>query len=628
MRKTPSGFTLVEVLIAVAIIGLLTTIGFVSFTSIQSNTRDSQRSSQMTVLAEALEKYYDNNGEYPSCAAMAQDPNTISTTTLPGIDPTVLTDPTATDGTNSILHSTPCADLTSGTGNFAYVGDGSTDCLTGADCLQFTLKYTEESTGDPKQINSRRVVSLAGSPIAPDAPTVSISIIGNTITPAINRVTCSVGTVEYGISKRINGTWSSWTTWNTAATTEVATATTASEGFEYVYKAKAWCYGGISSHSNESVGAESTPLVAPITTAPTPNPVAVTYSTTDYSTTNYSWDVVTCPSGTVARYQYRYTISPTGYDSGWATTAGTSFSPTTSTFGYRYTVAVRAQCYNNYSIGDWDNAGSTYYDRPVPNVQVLVVAGGGNGGSSTSDESGGGGGGGGVVWHPAKTVANQSYSIVVGGGGASNSASGQNSTFQDITALGGGGGGPTNENGYNGGSGGGGAGAQDGSTNDRGYATQGNSGGGTGYGYNGGRGQWRNNGKSGGGGGGAGMIGGDAYDAGGNGKMTGGNGFYSALSGSWAYYAGGGGGASCCYWGSGGAGGGGNGAQNGHGAAGAANTGGGGGGGGGSGGGNGGSGLVIIRYATSALGATGGTATTVGADTVRTFYSSGTFQIY
>jgi hypothetical protein len=60
--------------------------------------------------------------------------------------------------------------------------------------------------------------------------------------------------------------------------------------------------------------------------------------------------------------------------------------------------------------------------------------------------------------------------------------------------------------------------------------------------------------------------------------------------------------------------------------AGSTNTGGGGGGNrsGGAGGANGGSGIVIIRYSGS-QGATGGTVTTSGANTIHTFTGDGTF---
>jgi len=619
MRKTTSGFTIVEVLVVVAIIGVLTTVGFVSYGSIEAGARDSQRSSQLTVMSEALEKYYDQNGEYPGCSAMAASPETIASTTLKGIDSAVFTVPDVAAGTNSILPS--CADLTGSDDNFAYIGDGSTACTTGSACLQYVLKYREESTGDTKSIVSRRTVFNGGLAAVPTAPVVTVTSGGSGVLATITPVTCATGTAQYGINSRTNdGTWSGYTTWST----DLTATRTAAEGTKYGYRAQARCFVSNFSYSTNTTGDEGT-YITPLTTTPAAPTVAA--ATTNYLTTTYSWNTVSCASGATPRYQYDFTTSY-GFDFGWVATVGNSVSFTTSTFNYTYTVQTKAQCFNDYSSSPWGAVGSASYYRPVPTVQVLVVGGGGAGGSSSSDDSGGGAGGGGVLAHSAIVVYNQSYPITIGNGGTSSGANGQNSTFQDMIAYGGGGGGMTNEGGNNGGCGGGGAGAQDGSENNYGNSTQISYMGATPYGYRGGLGQWRNDGKSGGGGGGAGMIGGSGYSGGGNGKMAGGNGIQSSISGTSTYYAGGGGGGSCCYSGSGGAGGGGNGAQGGHGYAATANTGGGGGGGSAAGGGNGGSGIVIIRYPTASLGATGGSAVPTGSDTVMTFRSSGTFQVY
>jgi hypothetical protein len=59
-----------------------------------------------------------------------------------------------------------------------------------------------------------------------------------------------------------------------------------------------------------------------------------------------------------------------------------------------------------------------------------------------------------------------------------------------------------------------------------------------------------------------------------------------------------------------------------------ANTGAGAGGGAGGTGYVGGSGIVIIRYTTGSIMASGGTITTSGSDTIHTFTGSGTFTIY
>ena len=629
MRKTTSGFTIVELLVVIAIIGILTAVGLFSFSAIQSDARNSQRSSKVTAIAEALEQYYDRNGEYPSCTAMTA--GNITTVTLPELDSSNLTAPTAVSGTNSIQLG--CGEVPTGTDGFAYVGDGSLNCLTGTACLRYSLEYREEGSNSIKPLTSRHTVSSAGSVAVPSTPAMTITFSGDnhviaTISPA---VTCASGTPYYRIQRAENDVWIGEYSAPSTTVMTLPSPPIAAYGFKYSYRSQARCWTSNYSYS-AWITSPTVYRVRHIDTIPaTPT---VTASTTNWYNTTYSWNATTnCPTGTSARYQYNFTSS-SGFDFGWIETTGTSAVFSTPTFGYTYTTKVKAQCYNSYTEADddnWSSIGSFTYTRSFPSIQVLVVAGGGAGGSSTSDDSGGGGGGGAVLYHAAKPTASQSYSVTIGNGGASNSAQGGNSSFNnEITAYGGGGGGPTNEGGYNGGSGGGGAGAEDGSTNSRGLAT--NNGlptsGATFYGNYGGLGQWRNDGKAGGGGGGGGMIGGSGYDGGGNGKMTGGNGWLSSISGTNTYYAGGGGGGSCCYWGAGGAGGGGNGAEDGRGSNAVANTGGGGGGGSGSGGGYGGSGIVIIRYANSAMGATGGTITSSGSDTIHTFTSNGTFTVY
>lgn len=168
MRKITSGFTIVELLVVIAVIGILSAISLVSFSRYQAGSRDTQRSSRVAIIAEALEKYYDENGEYPSCAAMTAAAGTLTTTTLPGLQLEVLRTPQAEDNqTNSIDQ---CTDLTLGmsTDSYAYVGDGSSLCDTSS-CLQYTLQYREEGTGTIKTITSRRTTNILTSGNITDA---------------------------------------------------------------------------------------------------------------------------------------------------------------------------------------------------------------------------------------------------------------------------------------------------------------------------------------------------------------------------------------------------------------------------------------------------------------------------
>lgn len=60
------GFTLIEVLIAVAIIAVISSVGFISFGKATSLARDHKRKADLKEIAVALELYYAKNGHYPS----------------------------------------------------------------------------------------------------------------------------------------------------------------------------------------------------------------------------------------------------------------------------------------------------------------------------------------------------------------------------------------------------------------------------------------------------------------------------------------------------------------------------------------------------------------------------------
>lgn len=63
--NTVRGFTLMELLIAIAIIGVLAVIGVSSSSSYLSSARDSRRKTDLENIRTALESYRSNNSSYP-----------------------------------------------------------------------------------------------------------------------------------------------------------------------------------------------------------------------------------------------------------------------------------------------------------------------------------------------------------------------------------------------------------------------------------------------------------------------------------------------------------------------------------------------------------------------------------
>lgn len=219
-------------------------------------------------------------------------------------------------------------------------------------------------------------------------------------------------------------------------------------------------------------------------------------------------------------------------------------------------------------LGTPSGAETITIDASAP-VDYLVVGGGGGGAGIPQ-----GGGDAGRVLLGTLTLSSGVYPVTVGVGGAPG-APGTASVFGTLTAPGGAAGDPSAASGGDGAAGPGGD------------------------------------------------PGGDPIGAGGG---TGGPGVASSITGTVRYYGGGGGGNGLVASGRGGLGGGGDGGAGGNpGTAGAVNSGGGGGGGGGY---AGGSGLVIVRYRTGALAATGGVVTLDGPYTLHTFAAgSGTFTV-
>ena len=78
------GFTLLEILIVIAIIGILVSIGVASYSTAQTKARDSARRSDMKAVQTAFEQYYadSTNAAYPAAGC------SISATYLPGGLPT------------------------------------------------------------------------------------------------------------------------------------------------------------------------------------------------------------------------------------------------------------------------------------------------------------------------------------------------------------------------------------------------------------------------------------------------------------------------------------------------------------------------------------------------------------
>lgn len=124
-KQQQSGFTIVELLIVIVVIGILAGLVLNTFNGIQARARDTERRTDVNAIHAQVEAYHADNGFYPTTANIAS--TSWVGTNLPGLDAEAQVDPTS--------------------GGYAYAAAPSGCDNSTTNCATYTLSADLEDDG-------------------------------------------------------------------------------------------------------------------------------------------------------------------------------------------------------------------------------------------------------------------------------------------------------------------------------------------------------------------------------------------------------------------------------------------------------------------------------------------------
>ena len=136
-KATTKGFTIVELLIVIVIIGILAALVVVTYQGVQAKARDTERKTDVRALHGQLEAYQAQNGKYPTLGNV--NDAAFRAANMKGLDPAALQDPKGAAQT-----------LVAGAGDsktYGYAVIPAACDNVATDCTSYTLTATLEGGG-------------------------------------------------------------------------------------------------------------------------------------------------------------------------------------------------------------------------------------------------------------------------------------------------------------------------------------------------------------------------------------------------------------------------------------------------------------------------------------------------
>jgi prepilin-type N-terminal cleavage/methylation domain-containing protein len=143
MIKNKNGFTLVELLVTIAIIGLLSTLATVSLNSARTKARDAKRKNDMNNIMKVMQVYYTSNDGYPVAAVGAEacgDPGIIA----PASESEICHGVPLRDAGGDYINTLPQDPVATGNLRYFYDGDSDQDDY----CIEVDLEASGDGDAD------------------------------------------------------------------------------------------------------------------------------------------------------------------------------------------------------------------------------------------------------------------------------------------------------------------------------------------------------------------------------------------------------------------------------------------------------------------------------------------------
>lgn len=145
LSKRKEGFTIVELLIVIVVIGILAGLVITTYSGIQQKARNTERQTDLKAVQGQLEAYYATNGYYPAnsttngLGTSSSENVTFIQANMKGLDPEALRDPSATAGNYAMA-------TTATSNEYAYVATPSGCDDSATLCTGYTITADQEGS--------------------------------------------------------------------------------------------------------------------------------------------------------------------------------------------------------------------------------------------------------------------------------------------------------------------------------------------------------------------------------------------------------------------------------------------------------------------------------------------------